>query len=157
MSAPSRHDDRPEPLKPTAPLHWGLGFLSGLLHVAAGSPETRRHQALQRWTRHWLRLVGRLQHPHAPPPAVHSPTDSPTLIGLRDSLTGRTRGQVVTMLGPPAASSFPGDSSPPAIRPNHYWHADVWYYRFDTHHHLAIALTFAKGIVTRVDEIPGPD
>ena len=149
----------PTPSKPpvrapsrSRPLHWTAGFLHGLVRLAGGSPESRRRRALDRWSQHWHRWVRRLHRAD-----TQHAADPPALVALRVNLVGCTRGQIVTALGTPAASSFPSSTESPPIKPRHYWHAETWYYPYNLQRRCIIALTFTNDTVTSVDEVLGPE
>jgi hypothetical protein len=70
---------------------------------------------------------------------------------LRQQLLGRTRGQIISLMGPPPATS--AQPHPDARAP--YWHADTWYYPPKAGR-PAIAITFEQDIACSLDPLSGP-
>ena len=96
-------------------LAWLMGAVDGFLTTVMMPVSVRRRWKRGHFVRRWQFWVGRMID-DAPPGAV--------LSRLRRWLLGRTRGQVISMLGPPPATS--AQPHPAARAP--YWHADTWYY-----------------------------
>jgi hypothetical protein len=107
---------------------------------------------LDRWSQQWQRWVRRLHRAD-----TQDAADPPALVALRVNLVGCTRGQIVSALGTPTASSFPSSTESPPIKPKHYWHAETWYYPYNLERRRIIAVSFSNDTVTSVDEVVGPE
>jgi hypothetical protein len=75
---------------------------------------------------------------------------------LRDAVWGRSRHEVIDMLGvPPAAGGghAPGSAKIAGAPP--FWTASIWYYPINPAQHTAVAIRFANDRASGVDFIPG--
>lgn len=130
---------------------WLAGCVAGLV-TATLTPSAQRRRTLQEyWKGQWQSWVGRMLSPQAGPGGVDLPA-GPSLEPLRQTLLGKTKGDVVAALGPPPATS----NQPPPQKPSAYWHADVWYYPLDRRRRAGLAINFAGGHVASIDPISGP-
>lgn len=83
-------------------------------------------------------------------PLPDMPVES-ALVPLRRHLLGKMRGAVVSVLGPPPATSE--QLQPDARVP--YWHADTWYYPAHAGR-PPVAITFEKDVARGIDPLSGP-
>ena len=75
---------------------------------------------------------------------------------LRKTLSGSSKGDVVTALGSPLAAAIPavgGHGGSAAVLPadSAFWVADIWYYPFDPGRQAAVAVLFQGGRVINIE------
>ncbi len=138
---------------PSALLHWLRGFIAGLIVAALSTGEQRRERELVRWAGRWRRWVQRLVDSAA---AGEPEEDAEALSALRAALIGRTRKELLVVLGPPPATSVPEPGKGKLKGEDAYLRASTWYYPLDLAKRQAIGVTFSSDVATDVDRITGP-
>lgn len=132
----------PRTLRAMDALAWLMGAVDGFLATVMTPVSVRRRRKRVRFVRRWQHWVGRMID-DTPAGPVHS-RPGRWLVGL-------TRGQIVSVLGPPPATS----AQPHPNGPAPYWHAETWYYPPEAGR-PAIAITFEQGIARSLDPLSGP-
>jgi hypothetical protein len=134
---------------PIDAMAWLLGAVDGLLTSITTPASIRRQQTRHRFVQQWHGWVRRMIAITPDEASVDLPAE-PVLRQLRQLLLGRTRGQVISLLGPPPATST--QPHPEARAP--YWHADTWYYP-STGARPAIAISFEQEKASGIDPLMG--
>jgi hypothetical protein len=125
------------------PLKWTAGAVSGFLSAAL-TPGERRQSIGDRWRAQWLQWVRRLLETGAGGAA--------DLHEIRTALLGRTKNEVVALLGPPPATS----AQPLPATAGSFWGAQTWYYPLSESRRCAVAITFSTNTVQSVESLSGP-
>lgn len=137
-------------LGPLGALAWLAGAADGLLSIIATSSLRRRQEARRRFVQRWHFWMRRMIAAETKEPLPDMPAET-ALVPLRRQLVGKSRGAVVSLLGPPPAT---GEQPHPDARVP-YWHADTWYYPGKAGR-PAMAITFEKDIARSIDPLSGP-
>ena len=140
-----------EPLPaPLRRLHFAFGFLAGGISRLFRSRQQRQQESMQRWSAQWRKWVARLMSGNTQSLDAAAPT---SIAPLQKALVGKSRADVVVVLGPPPATSS-NEIEKPTSR--HYWHAQTWYYPLDLDRRQAVAISFHEDRVISIERLAGP-
>lgn len=73
---------------------------------------------------------------------------------LRVSVIGRSRQELLHVLGPPPSVAVLRGAGLADVAS--VWEADTWYYPYDSRRRLAVAISFARGVAREVQWVRGP-
>ena len=150
-------------------LAYAAGFVTGCVRGLTVPAKKRRNESARRWAKKWQQWVGHLARKSEPVSllsmhaagnaaghaAKHGTVTMDSLDALRHELAGKSRKEVWSLLGRPAACSSPGGVG--GAKEAQVWIAETWYYPTDLAKKQGVAVVFTHDKVSEIEPLVGPE